>query len=185
MPPFEAADEEHRARDSGGREDPRVVARAGGKLDDREPSRPDLIAQDPTQLRRHRSRLGELRRVEPDRRHELRERFRVGCTGIDGQAHARRDDVARSGFDGELAHGRHRTLDPARGVADTQHGLRRGDERVVAPLHRRRARVPGVSLEHELPVRVADDARDDAERRPRVREDRPLLDVELEERARE
>ena len=53
-----------------------------------------------------------------------------------------------------------------------------------AVLHRRRSGVAGAALEPELAARVADDARDDAERHAGPLERRPLLDVELEERRR-
>ncbi len=55
------------------------------------------------------------------------------------------------------------------------------DERVLAVLHRRRAGMARAAFEPQLAARVADDARDDAERHAGPLERRPLLDVELEE----
>src|SRR5439155_12600898 len=74
--------------------------------------------------------------------------------------------------------------EPPRSVANPEHCLRRGDERVVAALHRRGPGVSGLPVEDQLTTCVADDSRDDAERRRRDCEHRTLLHVELEERGR-
>ena len=66
-----------------------------------------------------------------------------------------------------------------------QHERGRLDERVLAGVHRRRAGVVGAALEDDLAARLPDDRGDDPERRVRAREHRALLDVQLEERARQ
>ena len=81
--------------------------------------------------------------------------------------------------------GRNRVLDRKRRIADAEDLRRGGDERIVAALHRRRSRVACMSLDDELPARITDDPRHDAERDPALGEHRALLDMELEKRARQ
>ena len=61
-----------------------------------------------------------------------------------------------------------------------EHELGSLDEGVFAHLHRRRTGVGRHALERPHPAHVADDRRDDAERRVGTQERRPLFDVELE-----
>ena len=71
-------------------------------------------------------------------------------------------------------------FDPARDLARPQHELGGLDERVLAARHRRRARVARRAGERSAAAHVADDPGDDAERRVRAQERRPLLDVQLD-----
>ena len=85
----------------------------------------------------------------------------------------------------ELPDRRDRVLDRACGVANPQDLLRCGNERVLTIGHRRRAGVAGATFDRPDAALVADDARDDAERRTGLRQPGPLLVVKLDVRARE
>ena len=132
----------------------------------------------------HRHRLGAVTGLEADSREHVVQPLAVGRADVDRETDTARDHVARAGLDVELAHGRHGSLDLQGRVADAEDLGGRLDERVLAVLHRRRSGMAGAAFEPELAARVADDARDDAERHARPLERRPLLDVELEERRR-
>src|SRR5262249_236560 len=65
------------------------------------------------------------------------------------------DDVHRSRLDAQLSDRRDGAVGGGR--LRVEHELRRLDERVVAPVHRRRARVVGAALEDDLAAGLADD----------------------------
>ena len=69
---------------------------------------------------------------------------------------------------------------PLRDLPRLQHELGRRDERVLAPVHRRRAGVARRAGEAAAAAHVADDRGHDAERRLGAEERRALLDVQLD-----
>ena len=109
----------------------------------------------------------------------------VGCAGVDREPNTPRDDVDPARLDLEPADGRHGAVDRLGDIADPQDLGGGANERVVALAHRRRAGVPGAAVDHALATDVADDAGDDGERGAGAGETRPLLVMELDERARQ
>ena len=130
----------------------------------------------------HVRRLRPLRRLEADRGDELVEPLGVGRARVHRDAHATRDDVR--------CRPARRSSCPTVATAPSIRARRRGSGAPPRPRRRARPRAPAIgvvpacpasALEHELAAHVADDPRDDAERRVGLREHRPLLDVHLEE----
>src|SRR6266850_4977901 len=67
------------------------------------------------------------------------------------------------------------------GVGYREHHRRRAEEGISPPVHGHRSGMIGLAAHRDLEVRGARDRRDDTQARPMVLEDRPLLDVELDE----
>ena len=181
-PPFRLRTKSIPRIDAGGSEDPSVMARTGGELDDWKPTRADLVRERRPHASGSSHRLGALARLEADRLDEAVERRRIGRPRVDGEASATGDHIRPARLDVKPADGRDGALDSARGVADAKDRLRSRYECVLAAFHRRRPRMPRTPFEDELAARVADDARHDSERRACAIEHRSLLDVQLEER---
>ena len=125
-----------------------------------------------------------MTRLEADTREHVVQPLAVWRTDVDRETDPAGDHIACTGLDVELAHGRHGSLHLQGRVADAEDLGGRLHERVLAVLHGRCSRMAGAAVEEELAARVADDARDDAERHARPLECRPLLDVQLQERRR-
>ena len=150
------------------------------ELDDRQAARLDRGAQRAAHGLAHRHRLGAAGIVETELVEQPREPLGVRRARVDDEAHAAGNDVHAARLDLQAADGGHGAVDGNGYVPDAQDLRRRRDEGVRTSFHRRRAGVAGAALEVADAALVADDARDDAERRARLREARALLVVELE-----
>ena len=124
-------------------------------------------------------------RLEADRGDERVEPLAVRRAHVDAQRHARGNHVRRAGLDLEPPDGRDGPVDAGRRIAQAQHELRRGDERVrpappSASSRRARSRPrarPSPRAVAAIPVTTPSGA-------PAVQRLRPLLDVHLDERGR-
>ena len=130
-------------------------------------------------------RLDPIVGLEPDSGDQGVEPAGVRGPDVEAQPYSRRDDVGAPGLDLHLADRRHRAGYGERRLTDSQDLAGRRDEGVLATSHRRRPRVARVTLENELPARIAHDPGHDSDRHAGIREHGPLLDVELEKDARQ
>ena len=127
----------------------------------------------------HRRRLGQVGRLEADRRDEPVELGGVRRARLDRERDARGHDVDRARLDVER--GRRSRRCRAHGARDTRSTYSAASsERVRAGAHRRRAGVVGAALEDDLAARDAGDRGDDPDRLVRALEHGALLDVQLE-----
>jgi hypothetical protein len=126
--------------------------------------------------------LGTRARVVSDGVEQRVESFGVRRAQVERDRHPRRNDVHAAWLELELPDRGDSTGDGDSRIADFEDPRRRRDQRIVAAVHRRRARVACLALEDEPAAGVAHDSGHDPERCIRGREDRTLLDVELEER---
>ena len=100
----EAADEEHRRVDPGGREDPGVVPRTRSELDDREPASRDGLAKCLRRSAGEARGLDAVGRDEADRGDERVEPLGIRRADVEAEPDARGNHVRAAGLDFEPPH---------------------------------------------------------------------------------
>src|ERR1700704_2507506 len=126
--------------------------------------------------------LGDVVRRQPHLGIHFGELVIVGMAEIQRHEDAARDGVARLRLAFDHAHGRP-SVQPVADLARRHDQLRRADQRVAPAFHGRGAGVAFHAGPRDLVPALALRARDDADRLLLALEDRPLLDMRLEERA--
>ena len=150
--------------------------------------RPSIsVAQRRLERRRSsRRRVGAVGRLEPERRDQTRRsRSTSGARASTSSVTRGGDHVDRARLDLDLPDGGDRVLDRPRRLLDPEDLARPLHERVVAHAHRRRPGVARAALDDDRPARTPTMPVTIAERRAGGGEPRPLLDVQLEEGARQ
>ena len=154
---------------------------SGRELEDRQAPFLQLRAEGADRLLGHRYRLEPEVCVNIELGYKAVEALAVGGADIDGDAHPPWDHVHGSRLDVDLADGGHRAVDGARGVSHAEDVFGRRRQRVETARHRNGAGVAGLSYEGALAANDADDPHRQAQRDARSLQNRPLLDVHLEE----
>src|SRR5438309_2327517 len=130
------------------------------------------------------ARAGDLARERPAFSGQTLQHGDVGIAHLVDEFGATRDDVGGAGMHVHHAEVGHAGFAPARDdvLAHAQRVVGRGQERVAAALHRRRAGVVGLTQEGHAGAPHPHDRLDDTDRDARLLEPRALLDVELDVR---
>src|SRR5919201_863340 len=158
------------------------MPRPRGQLDDRQAATLELGAKCGAWGLRHRHRLDEVVRLEPELADQTIEALPVGRPHVDRELDARGDDVVGARLDFEPPDGGDTAVDRRSRLTNDQHVFGRGHKCVLACSHRDSPRVPGGALENSLRAGDTDDVGDEPERCTLARQHRPLLDMHLEER---
>ena len=180
----EAANEEHRSVDTGGRKDSRVVPRTRSELDERQPTSLHGVSKCLRRVPGEACRLDAVGRDETDRGDERVEPLDIRRADVEAEPDSRGNHVRAARLDVELPHRGDGTGDLQGRITHALDLACGRDERVLTADHRRRSGMPRTPVEDELPAGIPDDSGHDSDRHVSFGQHGSLLDVELEERPR-